>query len=148
MSPRILNFIADTTALVIFFTIASGLNERFIAGMTWSELLVSRSIGAVLMVLTARPYGLWLDFLFGKIKPKTRAGEFATDCFSLIAFQVPIYIAIIAIGGASGVGIIRGAAGFAVLMLVLGRPYGMFLEFVRGLFGLTGKGQKPMSLGG
>ena len=68
MSPRILNFIADTTALVIFFTIASGLNERFIAGMTWSELLVSRSIGAVLMVLTARPYGLWRDFLFGKIK--------------------------------------------------------------------------------
>ncbi|WP_174800520.1 L-alanine exporter AlaE [Martelella limonii] len=148
MSPRILSFIADTTALVIFFTIASGLNERFIAGMAWSDVLVARSVGAVLMVLTARPYGLWRDFLFGKVQPKTRAGEFATDCLSLIAFQVPIYIAIIAVGGASGSGIVRGAAGFAVLMLVLGRPYGMFLEFVRSLFGLTDRGQKPMSLGG
>ncbi|AQZ51760.1 MULTISPECIES: L-alanine exporter AlaE [Martelella] len=148
MSPRMLNFIADTTALVIFFTIVSGFNERLIAGMAWSELLVSRSIGAVLMVLTARPYGLWRDFLFGKVEPKTRTGEFATDCFSLLAFQVPIYIAIIAVGGASGMGILKGAAGFAVLMLVLGRPYGMFLEFVRSRFGLAGKGQKPMSLGG
>ena len=148
MSPRILSFIADTTALVIFFTIASGLNERFVAGMAWSDILVSRSVGAVLMVLTARPYGLWRDFLFGKVQPKTRSGTFATDCFSLIAFQVPVYIAIIAVGGASGAGLIKGAAGFTVLMLVLGRPYGIFLEFVRGLFGLTDKGQKPMSLGG
>ena len=133
---------------MIFFTIASGLNERFIAGMAWSEVLVSRAIGSVLMVLTARPYGIWRDWLFGRVGPTSRRGEFLTDCLSLLAFQVPIYVAIIIAGGADGLAIFRGAAGFAVLMLVLGRPYGLFLEMIRGLFGLTGKGQKPMSLGG
>ena len=147
-SERTKSFVADTLALVIFFTIASGVNERFIAGMTWDEVVVSRSIGAVLMVLTARPYGIWRDWLFGRIAPATPRGEFLTDCLSLLLFQVPIYVAIIVEGGADGVAILKGAAGFAVLMLVLGRPYGLFLDFVRGLFGLSGQGQKPMSLGG
>nr|WP_272211804.1 L-alanine exporter AlaE [Marinicella sp. W31]MDC2877693.1 L-alanine exporter AlaE [Marinicella sp. W31] len=128
ISPRVTSFVADTLALVIFFTIASGLNERFIAGMEWREVLVSRSIGAVLMVLTARPYGMWRDFVFAKVRPSRRAGAFLTDCAALLFFQVPIYVAIIAAGGASGTAILRGALGFALLMLVLGRPYGLFLE--------------------
>nr|WP_210260010.1 L-alanine exporter AlaE [Martelella sp. HB161492] len=143
-----MSFIADTLALVIFFTITSGLNERFVAGMDWSEVLVSRSVGALLMVATARPYGVWRDWLFARVKPSGRLFDFATDAFALLAFQVPIYVVILVIGGAGAGGILKGAAGFAVLMLVLGRPYGMFLEFVRGLFGLTDPGQKPMSLGG
>jgi hypothetical protein len=61
---------------------------------------------------------------------------------------VPIYAAIILVGGADGAGVVRGALGFAALMLVLGRPYGLFLDFIRGLFRLKGPGQKPMSLGG
>ncbi|MBP1848836.1 L-alanine exporter AlaE [Rhizobium halophytocola] len=148
LSTRLLNFIADTLALVIFFTIVSGLNERFVAGMAWSEVLVSRSIGAVLMVLTARPYGLWRDWVFARLTPRGRAPELLTDCAALLSFQVPIYVAILAMGGAEGLAIAKGALGFAVLMLVVGRPYGMFLDFVRRQFGLTGSGQKPMSLGG
>ena len=148
LSTRVINFIADTLALVIFFTIVSGLNERFVAGMAWSEVLVSRSIGAVLMVLTARPYGLWRDWVFSKLSPTSRLTEFLTDCVALLYFQVPIYVAILAVGGAEGLSILKGALGFAVLMFVVGRPYGMFLDFVRRLFGLTGTGQKPMSLGG
>ena len=58
-SEKLRSFAADTVALVIFFTIVSGLNERFIAGMSWPEVAVSRTIGAPLMVLTARPYGFW-----------------------------------------------------------------------------------------
>lgn len=148
LSKRVLNFIADTLALVIFFTIVSGLNERFVAGMEWSEVMVSRSIGAVLMVLTARFYGLWRDWVFAKADPQTRWGQLLTDCVSLLSFQVPIYVAILAVGGADGVAILRGALGFAVLMFLVGRPYGIFLDFIRGMFGLTGTGQKSMSLGG
>jgi len=148
LSTRALNFIADTLALVIFFTIASGLNELLVVGMEWHEILVSRGIGAVLMVATARPYGIWRDWFFSKVSPSTRLAGFATDCVALLSFQVPIYAAIILVGGADGAGVLRGALSFAALMLVLGRPYGLFLDFIRGLFGLTGPGQKPMSLGG
>lgn len=147
-SQRLRSFLADTLALVIFFTVAGALNERYIAGMDWSEVAVARSIGALLMVVTARPYGIWRDWVFDKLAPRSGRGVFLTDCLSLLTFQVPIYLAIILAGGAEGYGILKGTLAFAVMMLVLGRPYGLFLEFVRRLFGLAGPGQKPMSLGG
>ncbi|WP_245929975.1 L-alanine exporter AlaE [Mangrovibacter plantisponsor] len=46
-------FIADTTALVLFFTTTGILNERFIAGMTWDQVCHARLIGAVLMIPVA-----------------------------------------------------------------------------------------------
>lgn len=147
-SEKLRSFAADTLALVIFFTIVSGLNERFIAGMGWSEVAFSRSIGAPLMVLTARPYGFWRDWFLKITSPASPTATLAMDSIALLAFQVPIYVFIIFASGARGMGIVTGALGFAVLMLVLGRPYGLWLEFVRRRFGLTGPGQKPMSLGG
>lgn len=141
-------FIADTLALVLFFTLTSGLNERFVAGMSWDEVFASRMIGAPLMVLTARPYGVWRNWVLAKADPSTRRGNLVADTFALLVFQVPIYVAIIVAGGARGMSIVMGTLGFAALMLLLGRPYGLWLDFVRRLFGLEGPGQKPMSLGG
>jgi hypothetical protein len=37
------------------------LNERYVAGMERHEVGRSRLVGAPLMVLTARPYGVWRD---------------------------------------------------------------------------------------
>lgn len=139
------SFIADTLALVVFFTVTGALNERFVAGMSWQEVAVSRGIGAPLMVLTARPYGLWRDWFMSRFlseKPTIADGA------ALLMFQVPIYAGILWASGASGQGLLTGTAFYAVLMLVLGRPYGMWLDFVRKGFGLKGPGQKPMSLGG
>jgi len=139
-------FIADTTALVIFFTITGALNEHFIAGMSWDQVLHARLIGAALMIPVARPYGLWRDFLM------KRAGSGAVsrvcwDSLALVTFQVPIYAAIIAASGATAEGLIKGVIGAALIMLLLGRPYGAFLNWVRTLFGLPPGGSKPMSLG-
>ncbi len=63
-----------------------------------------------------------------------------------MTFQVPIYAAIIATSGAEGSGLLSGVLGAAIMMLVLGSPYGVSLNWVRGLFGLPKGGQKPMSL--
>lgn len=147
-SEKLRSFAADTVALVIFFTIVSGLNERFVAGMSWPEVAVSRTIGAPLMVLTARPYGFWRDWFLKITSPRSPGLTLIMDSIALLAFQVPIYVFIIFASGARGMGIVTGALGFAVLMLILGRPYGLWLEFVRSRFGLSGPGQKPMSLGG
>jgi hypothetical protein len=68
------------------------------------------------------------------------------DSVALVSFQVPIYVAIIAINGASGGGLLFGALGALVMMLALGCPYGAFLNWVRGLFGLPPGGERLMSL--
>jgi hypothetical protein len=149
MSARMMSFIADTLALVIFFTIVGALNERFLAGMRWEQVAASRAIGAPLMVITARPYGIWRDWFMAKYaKASGKKRRLIADAAALLIFQVPIYLAIIVAGGARGAGAAFGVAGFAMLMLLLGRPYGVWLEFVRRRFGLSGPGRKPMSLGG
>jgi hypothetical protein len=139
------SFLADTVALLIFFTATGALNERFIAGMSWEEVCNARLLGAVLMVPVARPYGLWRDWMMKRASEATMSQLF-WDSLSLMTFQVPIYAAIIAISGAEGGGLLSGILGAAVMMLVLGRPYGAFLNAVRRLFRLPKGGSKPMSL--
>ncbi|MDH1010649.1 L-alanine exporter AlaE [Pseudomonas nicosulfuronedens] len=138
-------FIADTTALILFFTTTGIINERFLAGMAWDQVLHARILGALLMVPVARPYGLWRDWVMKRATDR-RMSRLLWDSLALLSFQVPIYAAIIASSGASGAGLLRGTLGAAVMMLVLGRPYGAFLNGVRKLFGVPAGGDKPMSL--
>lgn len=138
-------FFADTTALLLFFTTTGIINERVIAGMTWEQVLHARLLGAILMVPVARPYGIWRDWLM-KRSGESRISQLLWDSMALVSFQVPLYAAIIAFSGASGSGLIQGTLGAALMMLLLGRPYGAFLNGVRKLFGLPPGGNKPMSL--
>ncbi|MCD9124249.1 L-alanine exporter AlaE [Luteimonas fraxinea] len=138
-------FVADTTALVLFFTVTGALNERFVSGMSWDEVLHARLLGAALMIPVARPYGLWRDWLMQRAGP-SNLSRITWDSLALVSFQVPIYAAIIAISGASGRGLLLGVLGATAIMLVSGRPYGAFLNWIRRLFGLPPGGEKPMSL--
>ncbi|MET0329698.1 MAG: L-alanine exporter AlaE [Luteimonas sp.] len=138
-------FFADTTALVLFFTVTGALNERFVSGMDWSEVLHARLLGALLMIPVGRPYGLWRDLLMQRAGPG-RWSRTLWDSAALVTFQVPIYAAIIAVSGASGRGLWLGVLGATVIMLVSGRPYGAFLNWIRGLYGLPAGGDRPMSL--
>ncbi|CAM3946095.1 L-alanine exporter AlaE [Bordetella muralis] len=140
-------YIADTLALILFFTTTGIINERFIAGMTWEQVLHARLLGGALMIPVGRPYGIWRDWIMRHAK-ETRLSRLLWDSLALMSFQVPIYAAIIAFSGASGSGLLRGVLGAAVMMLFLGRPYGAFLNWVRSLFGLPPGGDKPMSLNG
>jgi len=132
-------FLADSIALLVFFTITGILNERYVAGMEWSDVLLARIIGAPLMVLTARPYGIWRDWVMTSSGAFRAGGLQATgfDTIALLSFQVPIYAAIIFMGGASVDEVIRGSLGAAAIMLITGRPYGLWLECVRRFIGAS-----------
>mgnify|MGYP000254981741 CR=1 FL=1 len=138
-------YIADTLALILFFTTTGVINERWIAGMGWDQVLHARLIGGALMIPVGRPYGMWRDWVMSHAGD-TRVSRVLWDSFALMSFQVPIYAGIIAISGAAGWGLVRGVLGAAVMMLVLGRPYGAFLNGVRRMFGLAPGGERPMSL--
>ena len=140
-------FIADTTALILFFTTTGIINERVIAGMTWEQVFHARLLGAVLMVPVGRPYGVWRDWIMRHAGPN-RMSQLLWDSLALVGFQVPIYAVIIAVSGASGRGLLLWVLGATVMMLALGRPYGAFLNWVRALFGIPPGGMRPMSLNG
>jgi hypothetical protein len=128
-------FVADTTALILFFTTTGIVNERFIAGMSWQQVVHARLLGAALMVPVGRPYGIWRDWVLGQAGP-SRLSRLLWDSLALVSFQVPIYAAIVAVSGASGLGLLMGVLGATAIMLVCGRPYGAFLGLVRSCFGL------------
>lgn len=139
------SFIADTIALISFFTVTGIINERFIARMTWDQVFDARILGAILMVPSGRPYGMWRDW-FMRHAVETRRSQILWDTLSLVSFQVPIYAAILAVSGAGADEILRGSLGVIVIMLALGRPYGAYLGLVRRSFGLPFEAQKTMSL--
>lgn len=141
-------FIADTTALILFFTTTGVLNEHFIAGMQWNQVLHARLLGAALMVPVGRPYGVWRDYVMRRATSR-RLSRIVWDSLALVTFQVPIYAVIIAVNGARGRGLWLGTLSAAIMMLVLGRPYGAFLLGVRRLFGVSphvDNAIRPMSL--
>lgn len=147
ISPHRRAFVADTTALILFFTTTGVINERYIAGLTWEQVLHARLLGAVLMVPVGRPYGIWRDWIMDHART-SKVPRVLWDSFTLVSFQVPIYAAIIAVSGASSRGLLQGILGATVIMLALGRPYGVFLNWIRMLFGLPPGGLRPMSLDG
>ncbi len=63
-------FVADTVALILFFTTTGVINERLVAGMAWEQVLHARLLGAVLMVPVGRPYGLWRDWLMRRARKR------------------------------------------------------------------------------
>ena len=138
-------FVADTTALILFFTTTGTINELFIAGMTLNQVVHARLLGAALMIPVGRPYGLWRDWIMRFARPD-RLSRLLCDSFALVSFQVPIYAFIIAVSGASGRGLLLGVLGATMMMLLLGRPYGAFLSWVRTLFGILPCGLRSMSL--
>ena len=128
-------FVADTTALILFFTATGVLNERLVAGMAWEQVFHARLLGAVLILPVGRPYGIWRDWMMGHAGPSRMSGVL-WDSFALVSFQVPLYAGIIAASGASGRALAFGALGATAIVLVCGRPYGSFLNAMRSLMGV------------
>ncbi len=135
-------FVADTAALILFFTTTGVINERLVAGMAWDQVAHARLLGVALMVPVGRPYGIWRDWLMEFARPN-RLSQTVWDSLALVTFQVPIYAAIIVVSGASGRGLVFGLLGATAIMLVCGRPYGAFLNLVRSSFGIRPGGPSP-----
>lgn len=130
--------LADTITSVLFFSLMGALTETFVARMTFDQVIASRLMALPVMVLSGRPYGLFRNAVFARLAPpgSARWRVAAVDVLAFVAFQLPVYGAILWVAGASA-GQAAAAMGSAlVVMLVTARPYGMLLEFVRRMVGV------------
>jgi hypothetical protein len=130
-------FIIDTVATVVFFTIIAASAELFIAGMELHEVLITRLIMVPMMVLTGRPYGMWRDWFFKVIKPMTLLSRTIVDSLAFMIFQLPIYVLTLVIAGADAKEIISLIVSTSALMILVSRPFGIYLERVRAWAGVT-----------
>lgn len=137
-------FLVDTLATVVFFTVVAAFTELMVAGLEPVQVLIARAVTIPVMVVTGRPYGAWRDRVLRRLRPRGRAGRIAADTLAFLSFQVPVYIAVLALAGAEA-GEIAVAVGVALgFMLASARPFGLFLEAMRRRFGAA----PPVTLSG
>lgn len=125
----------DTLATIVFFTIVASATELFIAGMEPREVLMTRAIMIPIMVLTGRPYGAWRDAIFGRTMPRNALTRTLIDILAFLSFQVPVYVLTLWIAGATLAEVLAAVGSAIVFMVLLSRPFGLFLEWLRRLAG-------------
>ena len=122
----------DTMATIVFFTVLAGLSELLIAGLTLEQVLLTRLITIPVMIITGRPYGLYRDWVvaFGQ---SFRMPDFVLDILAFLSFQVPVYVTTLLIAGANWNEVATAVGSALLLMALISRPFGLFLEFARRL---------------
>ena len=131
-------FSADAVAMNVF-SLVYALNEKFVAGMDWSETHQARLAAAVGNTITGRPYGLYRDFVmkkFGVNEESHWLKKYAIDVFVFATGQTPLYVAYLAAAGADLEQIARGATFLTFVAPLTGRPQGATYDYVRYQFGL------------
>jgi hypothetical protein len=136
-SPR--KFLADITAAVIFFTVAAMLTELLIVKLTLTQSIEARTAAIIPMALAARPFGMYRDWMY-KVLHLSKRGAIANlllETATFISFQLPIYVIILFYVGATLEQIAIACGAVVVLMAIVARPFGLFLNLVRKLFGVS-----------
>lgn len=124
-------FLVDTVATVAFFTVLATFSELVIVGMEPSQVLFARTVMVPVMVLTARPYGLWRDMILRRAPTRRPIGRVVVDTVAFLTFQVPVYVVTLIFAGATMNEIALATASATAFMLVVGRPFGVFLDAIR-----------------
>ena len=125
--------LVDTLSTILFFTILAALTELYVAGMEPTDVLKTRLIMVPLMILTGRPYGVWRDWFFAGTKPTVSWSKSLIDGLAFLTFQLPIYGLTLWIAGADFDEVSTLLGSTAVLMLIVSRPFGLFLQVMRKL---------------
>ena len=125
--------LVDTLSTILFFTILAALTELYVAGMEPTDVLKTRLIMVPLMILTGRPYGVWRDWFFAGTKPTVSWSKSLIDGLAFLTFQLPIYGLTLWIAGADFDEVSTLLRSTAVLMLIVSRPFGLFLQAMRKL---------------
>lgn len=132
-------FFADTFAMVLFSLAIGTFVELVITGLTLEQTFKIRATAIPVSLLIGRPYGFYRDWIFKKIwaRHKTAVQSFLLDTFANLTFQIPLYILILLLNGATLVQVFTAASSILIIVSISGRPYGIFLNFCRKLFGVS-----------
>ncbi|GLO60506.1 L-alanine exporter AlaE [Vibrio sp. MACH09] len=134
------NVAADMFAMVVFCFVTGMITEVVISGISFETSLASRTLAIPVNILIALPYGIFRDKIM-KLAAKlstTRLMKNGADLFAFVAFQSPVYIAILMVVGASEEQIIAAVTSSIAMFSVLGVLYGYFLDVCRRWFRVPG----------
>ena len=127
----------DSLAALGFFTLVAGASEALIARMAREQVMASRLTAVPVMLATGRPYGTWRDRVLAALPPRGSMATAAVDVLAFTSFQVPVHAAILRLAGASGTQMAAALGSATVGMVLLSRPYGLWLDWLRRACGVA-----------
>lgn len=136
---RVRSVVADIFAMVVFCFVTGMMVEIFVSGMSFEQSLASRLLSIPVNILIAWPYGVFRDAV-QKMALRQSSSKWMkrmADFVAYVAFQSPVYAAILFTVGAEPEQIVTAVASNALLSGALGVVYGSFLERCRKLFRVT-----------
>lgn len=127
---------ADTFALITFGIIVGMSVELFIAGLTLEQSMHSRLLSIPVNMIIARPYGIYRDWILAHNIPALDSflGSTLLDVLAFMTFQMPVYAFLVGTSGASLESVVAACMGQLGAMLVMGRPYGLWMQLCRQRF--------------
>ncbi|MCO1334706.1 L-alanine exporter AlaE [Microbulbifer sp. OS29] len=125
------DFLLDIFAMNSFSWAVAIPIELFLAGMSWSEHLKVRLMALVFNTLIARPFSVYRNWIVNRFGGGGFINSYLVDTFVFLSFQFPLYMANMHLGGASWDEIATASITFMLIAGALGRPYGIYLDWVR-----------------
>src|SRR3989344_7159596 len=128
-------FFADTFAMITFSTVVGMVIEILVSDMTFGQSVQARLTAIPANLLTARPYGMFRDWVF-RLMRANEGGQVRkgiADILAFALFQVPLYVTILFTSGANVRQIATACGTLTILSIFMGRPCGIFLDFSRRL---------------
>ncbi|MBI4738050.1 L-alanine exporter AlaE [Candidatus Woesearchaeota archaeon] len=132
------DYLVDTSSSLIFYAPVFTFVEYVIAGMESNEVLKSRTIGTIVGIVTARPYGKfreWWSHARRTDSGSSQLKKLLTETSGLTLFTLPCYVATLTIAGASFDETVVALPSGLALSALSSRPYGYFLDRWRKLWG-------------
>ena len=128
--------IADTFALITFGLVVGMSVELFIAGLSIEQSLHSRLLSIPVNLLIARPYGIYRDWIMvqGRKLAKGSVVDAVMDIVAFLTFQMPVYALLVGTSGASLEQVITACMGQLGALVLMGRPYGIYMQMCRNWF--------------
>lgn len=108
--------------------------ELLLAGMGWREHLKVRLLAVAFNTLIARPFSVYRQWVANRFGGRGALNAYLVDTFVFLSFQFPLYLGNMLLGGASWVEIATASATFMLIAGGLGRPYGIYLDWLRRLW--------------
>jgi len=130
----------DIFSLNVFSYLVALPIELVIADMSFNEHMQVRIVALLLNSVVARPFGVWRSYLIKVTGLTQQSGQLKTylvDTLIFLSFQMPLYVGNLILGGADQAEIIKATITVSLIAGTLGRPYGMFLDWVRVKHGLN-----------
>lgn len=132
-------YFVDTFAMIIFSTVCGAFIEIVIAGLSISQSMRIRIAAIPVILFFGGPYGLYRDWLFrllGGIEVRELKSA-VIDTFANLSFQIVLYLILLFLNGATMEQALKAGGSIMVFLIVSGRPYGIFLNGCRRLFGVN-----------